>query len=104
MPPMRVVGLLRVTAAAALAAAVVVVAHSCGDGSARCLPSNCNGCCAGSVCVRTSMQDDFGCGLGGLACRPCSTTQSCRAGRCLTALDTIDSGNGSTGGTDSGLE
>ena len=51
-----------------------------GDGGMNCGPANCVGCCAASVCLPGTSNDD--CGSHGLACLPCrAASLSCVAQR-----------------------
>ena len=52
-----------------------------------CGPMNCNGCCAGDVCVTS--EGDTQCGVGGVACTDCTASgESCSGGTCVTTCNT----------------
>ncbi len=46
--------------------------QECVDGTCRCTPNSCSGCCAGSTCEPGNTKDK--CGKGGEACRKCNRT------------------------------
>ncbi|HVV16221.1 MAG TPA: hypothetical protein VHH90_03385 [Polyangia bacterium] len=53
-----------------------------GGAAGRCGPFNCNGCCAGTVCVTASTARQ--CGTRGAACTDCGACQLCSgAGQCV---------------------
>ncbi len=73
--------------------ALSVLLTCSGDSAPRCLPSNCNGCCADDgVCVQTP--SSVACGSGGRACAVCSAEEACTGGVCFLRNEP----NGGSGG------
>jgi hypothetical protein len=76
-----------------IAALVVGVAVGAGTScverkKARCLPSNCEGCCDKTDnCVTLTDQGQDVCGFLGALCRKCTGAQACTNGFCLTYND-----------------
>lgn len=54
-----------------------------GGGGEACGPSTCGGCCQGTTCI--SVTTAAACGYGGLACKQCQSTETCKAGVCSPA-------------------
>ncbi len=54
--------------------------QECVDGTCRCTPSSCSGCCSGNTCEPGNTKDK--CGKGGEACRKCN--KNCTADRTCT--------------------
>lgn len=67
-------------------------------GGGTCGPSSCGGCCQGTTCM--SVTTASACGYGGLDCKQCQSTETCKAGVCTPAAK-CDSTTCSSGCCDS---
>ncbi len=72
---------------------------SCGPSPKKCLPSNCNGCCAADDTCK-AFPSDTTCGVNGAVCVSCSGGTTCVAGSCVKADG--GTGGGATGGGSGG--
>lgn len=72
-----------------------------GGGSATCSALNCNGCCAGNICIPNNFQTPTNCGFAGQACVACAPGNICQSGVCTTGG--VGGGAGGGGGTTCGL-
>ncbi|MHB8876056.1 MAG: hypothetical protein ACYC8T_20390 [Myxococcaceae bacterium] len=79
---------------------VVAFFPSCGQKQpARCLRSNCSGCCDDKLGCQAGTTP-AACGVGALTCQVCGANQSCVDGACRSGSG--GGGGGSDGGTDGG--